>query len=65
MAKLASKSFVECCTSREVLGVARGRGHKGGFSVQRRMIEHLLRCLMELGTKHSCWPKFDKDLAED
>ena len=57
-------TFVQC-KNREVLGVARGRGHKGGFSEQRRMIEHLLRCFKELGTKHSCWPKFDKDLAED
>ena len=55
----------DCCAW-EVLGVA-SRGHHdlGGFSEQRKMVQHLLRCLHHLGTKHDCWPEFSKDLAED
>eukprot|EP00435_Cladocopium_sp_Y103_P048332 s1529_g14.t1 len=50
----------------KVLGVT-SRGHHGlgGFSEQRKMVQHLLRCLHHLGTKHNCWPEFSKDLAED
>ena len=55
----------DCCTC-EVLGVAsHGHHNLGGFSEQRKMVQHLLRCLHRLGTKHDCWPEFSKDLAED
>ena len=54
------------CGVFQALGVARGGGFNlGGFSEQRKMIEHLLHCLCELGTRHGCWPDLGKGLAED